>query len=217
MKTHKNLIYSLMLLLASFTFNSCVQEDDFAIPSLEFGSKWKTNKTLKDLITLINVTGSDYNTAPVFINPSEDFVVEGYVISSDEAGNFFETLIIQDKAENPEYSIQIDINNDNLYGFFPVGSKVQINAKGLYWAKDANVLKLGLKRDGELRALEKTEIKTFLGKTSNEITALKPIVLGSFSEINASHVNKLISVLCFSFYNFAQVVLIFWIIISIIF
>ena len=194
MKTHKNLIYSLMLLLASFTYNSCVQEDDFAIPSLEFDAKWKTNKTLKDLITLINATGDDFNTAPELIKTEEDFVVEGYVISSDEAGNFFETLIIQDKAENPEYSIQIDINEDNLYGFLPVGSKVQINAKGLYWAKDANVLKLGLTRDGALRALEKTEIKTYLGKISNEITEIKPIVLNSFSEINASHVNKLISV-----------------------
>jgi hypothetical protein len=194
MKTHKNLIYSLMLLLASFTYNSCVQEDDFAIPSLEFDAKWKTNKTLKDLITLINATGDDFNTAPELIKTEEDFVVEGYVISSDEAGNFFETLIIQDKAENPEYSIQIDINEDNLYGFLPVGSKVQINTKGLYWAKDANVLKLGLTRDGALRALEKTEIKTYLGKISNEITEIKPIVLNSFSEINASHVNKLISV-----------------------
>ncbi|MEX0363358.1 MAG: DUF5689 domain-containing protein, partial [Allomuricauda sp.] len=31
----------------------------------------------------------------------EDLIIEGYVISSDEAGNFFNEVYLQDKTKNP--------------------------------------------------------------------------------------------------------------------
>ena len=58
--------------------------------------------------------------------PGGNQVIEGYVVSSDQKGNFFKNLFIQDKPENPTAAIQIVIDENNLYQSYPVGAKVLV-------------------------------------------------------------------------------------------
>ncbi len=72
-----------------------------------------------------------------------DLVIEGYVISSDEAGNFFSTLYFQDRLVNPTEGFQIEIDLRDSHLFYPVGSKIYIKLKGLYLGRSKGVFKLG--------------------------------------------------------------------------
>jgi len=73
----------------------------------------------------------------------QDLIIEGYVISSDKAGNFFGSLHIQEKATGKTEGIQIEIDTRNSHLFYPLGSKVYIKIKGLYLGKSKGVYKLG--------------------------------------------------------------------------
>lgn len=73
----------------------------------------------------------------------EDLIIEGYVISSDEKGNFFSVLNIQNNLSNPTEGFQIEIDMRDSHLFYPVGSKLYIKLKGLYLGKSKDVFKLG--------------------------------------------------------------------------
>ena len=73
----------------------------------------------------------------------EDLIIEGFVISSDKAGNFFSVLHIQDSPVNPTEGFQIEIDLRESHLFFKVGSKIVIKLKGLYLGQSKGVFKLG--------------------------------------------------------------------------
>lgn len=69
--------------------------------------------------------------------------VEGYVASSDAAGNFFGTLYIQDRLQNPTQGLELDIDLRDAHLFYPVGSKIYVKLEGLYLGKGNGGHKLG--------------------------------------------------------------------------
>ncbi|MEH6680744.1 MAG: DUF5689 domain-containing protein [Sediminicola sp.] len=73
----------------------------------------------------------------------EELFMEGYVISSDRAGNFFGTLHFQDNRENPQHGMQLEMDLRDSHLWFPKGSRILISLKGLYLGKSGEVYKLG--------------------------------------------------------------------------
>lgn len=72
-----------------------------------------------------------------------DYFIEGYVISSEEYGNFFGVLHFQDNEEFPAEGFQIEIDLRDSHLFYPIGSKIVIKLKGLYLGKSKGVYKIG--------------------------------------------------------------------------
>ena len=72
-----------------------------------------------------------------------DLIIEGYVISSDRSGNFFNVLHFQDRPSDPTSGFQIEIDLRQSYLLFELGSKVLIKLKGLYLGQSKGVFKLG--------------------------------------------------------------------------
>jgi len=77
------------------------------------------------------------------IQIQEDLIIEGYIISSDKAGNFFNVLHFQDSPDNPTEGFQIEVDLRESHLFFEVGSKIFIKLKGLYLGESRGVFKLG--------------------------------------------------------------------------
>jgi len=73
----------------------------------------------------------------------EDWIIEGYVISSDREGNFFNVVYFQDDPINPTEGFQIEIDVRENYLLFPMGSKIFIKLKGLYLGQRRDVFSLG--------------------------------------------------------------------------
>lgn len=73
----------------------------------------------------------------------EDLVLEGYITSSDKAGNFFNILHFQDKPSNPTEGLQIELELRDSHLFFDVGQKIFVKLKGLYLGESNGVFKIG--------------------------------------------------------------------------
>lgn len=72
-----------------------------------------------------------------------DLILEGYITSSDQMGNFFGVLHFQDRAVDPTEGFQIEIDVRDSHLLYPVGSKVLIKLKGLYLGMSKGVFKIG--------------------------------------------------------------------------
>lgn len=144
-KSH--LLFIFILIIA---FSSCVENDSFNNPASEdvpFTPK------AGDLIIDISAVIGEYTqqgelfTFEALPNPENSRYMIGYVISSDEGGNFFKEIVLQDTPENPTSGIIVQIDTNPLYTFYEFGRKVFIKLDGLSVGEENGVLQIG-KRDG---------------------------------------------------------------------
>ena len=126
-------LYSLFTLLAVFgVFSSCVKNDDFEIPEENCSDDIIANKTIREIFDAATGIASKY---------TEDDFIEGYVISSDQKGNFFKTISIQ--ALDGSLGFNIPIDQTDVYTIYNPGRKVYIKLKGAYFEIDNDALQIG--------------------------------------------------------------------------
>ena len=111
-------------LLSLFVITSCVKDDDYEIP--DPNGKKPLPSFSGQIVTFDVPTAQATNTIATY---GADDAIEGYVISSDEAGNFFKKIYIQN--EDKTKAVTIAINKTGLASEFPIGTKVQLRLKGL--------------------------------------------------------------------------------------
>lgn len=139
---------SLCMLLA---FTACVQDDDFKVSPLVEEEPVIENQIGVDAIIgeLAQAIADDGDDAKVTFEDSANYMV-GYVVSSDRAGNFFEELVIQDRAENPTAGIRLLIDVNPLFTFYEFGRKVFIKLDGLSVGMENGVPTLGVLNGNEV-------------------------------------------------------------------
>ena len=111
-------------LLSLFAITSCVKDDDYEIPNPS-GEKPLPPFSGK-VVTFDVATAQATNTVVTY---GADEAIEGYVISSDEGGNFYKKIYIQNEEKTK--GVTVVINKSGLYTEFPLGAKVQLRLKGL--------------------------------------------------------------------------------------
>jgi hypothetical protein len=127
---------AILILLGLMSVSSCVHDDNWDTPNVNCQEQnITTNATISDVLA-VSPSGEIKQI-------TTDMVFSGYVISSDEHGNFYTTLVIQDAPQNPTAGISISVDKRDMYTDFPVGKKVYVKAKGLFVGKDHEVYKLG--------------------------------------------------------------------------
>jgi hypothetical protein len=122
MKNYK-LILASIFLAAGF---SCTNPETYNAPS-DFGTECgelTANKTVQS-IAATSTTKYQYTA---------DDVIEAYVTSSDQGGNFYKSLSLVSTDGTTGFSIPID--DYNLYTKYAPGRKVYLNLKDLYIVKD---------------------------------------------------------------------------------
>jgi len=131
------------------------------------------------------------------IQIQEDMIIEGYVVSSDKEGNFFNTLHFQDQSDNPGEGFQIEIDVRDSHLFYPVGSKIYIKLKGLYLGKSKDVFKIGgvFTSFGNVSVgrLPRAVVDEHIVVSCEEAVVIRPKEL-EISEIQDSHTNTLIRI-----------------------
>lgn len=87
-------------------------------------------------------------------SPTEDTLwVEAYVTSSDEAGNFYKELYVQNRPEVAEMGLKILIDRTALSDFLPPGRKIAVCLNGLGAGLKGNVLTLGTYLGNDIGAI----------------------------------------------------------------
>ena len=133
---------TVILLLAALTisigFAACVKKD-FDPPAYagDLDPNVPVNTTIKDLKSRYNVAAG--GTLVI----DEELTISGIVTSSDETGNFYKQIIIQDSTA----AIPVKIDRNDLYTEFPVGRKVYVKCKGLSLGEYGDFIQLGLGQD----------------------------------------------------------------------
>lgn len=135
MKTNK--FYGILsFFMIAFAITSCVQDGDFSLPNTEtIEPNITPNSSIKAVKDALKQEFTS-NAKLVYTfreeeKPEDILYLEGYVVSTDATGNFFKTLVIQDKIENPTVGIEIQLNQTSLNQTFDFGRKVYVKLNGL--------------------------------------------------------------------------------------
>jgi len=188
MKTNKIIKLFLGLFLFVGVVMSCVQDDEYDTPTIScIEPSIAVNATIADVKALYS--GS-------VIQIKTDMIIEGYVVSNDEAGNFYRTLHFQDALENPTQGLQLDVDLQDMYTTYQVGRKIYINLNGLYLDNYAGVLKVGglyELSNGSLAVgrLDAEKAKTALFRACAEPATVTPKVV-TMAGLTDSMINTLI-------------------------
>lgn len=188
----------IIAIFTCFLMFSCVQDDDFAVPS-SVGSE--ENENLNSLLNDIDQNSIElvsveyvkglYNGQVTLIE--SDLAVKGYVSSSDATGNFYKEFYIQDAPENPTSGIGIYLNQVENYNQFNIGREVYINLKGLYVGENASeVITIGGSVDGSrVGIITAARVPNHILR-SGTTEIIVPLVL-NISNVDDSHMGLLIS------------------------
>ncbi len=125
----KNQIKNIALIVTSTVlFASCVN-DSFETPKQDCVSPglMKTKEVADIYSIAIAPTGTPIPNTPTY---TADDIIEGYVVSSDEGGNFYQKLYVQPTTGGKGF--YVSINEGNLYTkHLQPGKKVYLKLKGL--------------------------------------------------------------------------------------
>ena len=177
---------------------SCVKDDDYGVPDISFEEpdipqdKITTFKTIKSLYEQA-VNGGNSTAA---IDADSELYIEGYVVSSDKSGNFFEELIIQNKIDDsnpdsdPRLGFQLAINVSSLSDTYQFGQKVYIKMAGLTIGESSGVISIGKGDGARVDQIQPSEYKNIIIR-SNEIAEIQPKV-SSIANLTSLDLNTLI-------------------------
>ncbi len=142
------------------------------------------NTTLAELAAM--------HTEGSFENLDEGTIIEGTVISSDESGNFYKELFIQDGTAG----IILSVDKTDLYANYPVGQKIAVKCGGLTLGDDNGALMLGegtyTDNGGNERLSRMLEITANSKIVKSSTIATPDVTTLSISDVNSSTVNTLI-------------------------
>ena len=115
-----NLKSFLLMALAAGLLSSCVNDDDYDVPSLEcVDTTLEKTKEVAQIPASANITQYLAND-----------IIEAYVTSSDEGGNFFKSVSMQTLDGTKAFSVPLDVTSSFIN--FEPGRKVFIKMKDLY-------------------------------------------------------------------------------------
>src|SRR5690606_12800174 len=171
----------LMMLLFMLAL-SCVDDGDYGIPIPDDAANISIPENRLTTFKALHqryAQAVNNGNAIAIIDETEDLYIEGYVVSSDQAGNFFEELIIQNKIDDsnpdndPRLGIRLDINVGSLSDTYEFGRKVYVKLNGLTIGESNGVLTLAKGEDLWLEQIQPFELRNMVTRTG-EVATITP-------------------------------------------
>lgn len=140
-----NKIFKLCMMVAVIAgFSSCYNNFDDPAPAkvwteADFSQdKIITIKQLKQLF--YDKYGTGAGSLKKYVEVTEDYVIRGKVISSDQAGNVYKSLYIYDETSESGIELKLMVSN---YVYYNIGQTIYVKAKGLAIGNYRYMLSLG--------------------------------------------------------------------------
>lgn len=176
----KDCLTYFIIMLAFIAFSSCLSDDAYDSPPGEPTFLAIPRQHIVTIDALRSAWSQELastgNATLTFSEDFEDNYVEGYVISSDESGNYFEELILQDQFKNPTAGLKLLIDSNPLDGRYPIGRRLYVALQGMSVGLDSGVLTLGIENGGMLKPIAESWMdKVILRDTLN--TIIEPMQL----------------------------------------
>ena len=177
-----------VLLVSLVVLTGCVEDDNFDVPStIEGISEYpNTDAEFNTLSGVLGAFGSNGNEAYTYEAASEtvsEKYTVGYVVSSDEGGNFYKQLVIQDAPENPTAAIVVQVDKNPLFTQYEFGRKVYVKLNGLTVGESNGVLQLGRLNGDQIDEIASTLVPNHIIRTSEVATIVpKEVTISQFSD-----------------------------------
>lgn len=150
------------------------------------------NKTIADIKAMHPSLGN--NTQDSICRHDEQFIVKAVVVSSDQGGNCYKYLTIQDETGG----IEIAIDRSSLYNDYPVGQTVYLNCAGLIVGDYHNKYQVGWGYEGSVGRIAPVDLPRYLSKDGfpdlNNPLVAHPIEIKSVNDLTAENVNCLVKI-----------------------
>ncbi len=154
MKNLQSYIKVFFFAFAAMFLTGCVHDENYNTPDITAGQCAQLTPTL----TLAQVKAL-YTKNSVYTFPADSKdIIEGFVSSSDETGNIYKTIYIQDKPENPTQGFTIAVDAVSTYLSYSQGSKIYIKLAGLTIGEYGGLMQLGKLNGTETNPTEVSRI-----------------------------------------------------------
>ena len=176
-----------LLFFVLMTLFSCVKSDDFKVPNTEIVAPDIDPNSVIEISSLRSLLQQEQtnteNPEAILTLEGTNKYITGYVISSDEGGNFFEELIIQNSASTPNAGVKILIDANPLFTTFEFGRKVYVKLDGLTVGINSGVLTLGIRNGTNVEKISEANMFNFLIRDV-EVASIEalPITILDFSD-----------------------------------
>lgn len=148
------------------TLSGC--QDNFGnITAEEPVATMQANATIKEVKALFWDDAINYAVKIPAREDGSHYIVKGRVISSDEAGNVFKSLVIQDETA----ALAFSINSYNLYLNYRRGQEVVVDLTDLYIGKYNGLQQIGMR-------------EWYANGNAYEVTFMAPESFTSHTELN---------------------------------
>lgn len=133
-----------MIVAVVLGFSSCYNNFDDPAPA-KVWTEADFNKdqiiTIKQLKQLFyDKYGNSASSLAKYVEVTEDYVIRGKVISSDQAGNVYKSLYIYDEESQSGIELKLMVSN---YVFYNIGQTIYVKAKGMAIGSYRYMLSLG--------------------------------------------------------------------------
>ncbi len=189
-KTNKILTFLSIFTLLVF-MPSCVNDDDYSTPDPSGVQDPNIDGDRTNFQAIYSRLGqAQANGDPTAIIPAdENIYIEGYVVSSDQAGNFFEEILIQNKVDDsdsmddPRLGIRLAVNVGSLSDTYEFGRKVFVKLAGLTIGESNGVLTVAKGEGSQVEQIQEFEYRDIIirGAEVADITP-KVVPIGDLSE-----------------------------------
>ena len=185
---HKKMKYKhlfIIVIFAALLMQGCNLEPDVAPMPTFVG---EANTTIAELLAMHTIGSEDsYDSIPVGSN----IIICGYVTTSDEWGNNYKYINIEDETGG----IQIKIDNKALYHKYQVGQRVFVKCDGLVLGDYRKLPQLGLWANGSMQAIPSFKTYLYLFPDGAPVDVQPSIVMTSIpnaNDIPATNYNRLV-------------------------
>ena len=179
-------IIRFFILASVFILTGCVHDDKYDAPDLSGNCQ-----DLTATITLAAAKNLAQNTTI-----TTDAVIEGYVSSTDQSGNIYKTIYIQDDPTNPTQGFVLSVDAVSTYSSYPQGAKVYVKLKGLAMGTYGGVKQLGYMDNGTFGRIPEKMVPTSILKSCTAKVTITPKVmtLADMKTANDQYIGCLVKV-----------------------
>lgn len=184
-----NIILSLTTLLVLLVSCNHWEAPEFEVPVY---TGPEANKTIADIKAMHLSLGN--GTQDSICHYDETFVVKAVVVSSDQGGNCYKYMTIQDETGG----IEIAIDRTGLYNDYPVGQTIYLNCAGLIVGDYHNKYQIGWKYNGSVGRINQVALQNYIYKDGlpnlNHSLIAEPIEITGANDLTSENVNCLVKI-----------------------
>ena len=187
-------IFKLLTLGLLVTLSSCVKDDEYDTPDL-------SGECVNLTVTKQPNFFTDAATTSYTKHLGDD-IIEGYVTSSDEGGNFYKSISFVSVDETVGFSIPVD--DYNLFTKYEPGRKVYVNMKDRYIVKENDGTIIGnlynndtptIPGDDEVGRISPVEYQSILKRSCDKVSEETLVNTVTIAQAKSNqYLNKLVEI-----------------------